>query len=149
MKTHATTHVITVVSVLALSALCINGVKADSTEVNNTLIYNNRAYAQDIGYGANPAPARKVENAEIIYVNNAYGPTIYSYPSSINHQVTAFNVEYIDTAYGPAIYSYPNNNPKHHLDLVDNAPVTDRNVVPAALTIRSGVDWVTETIAKP
>ena len=149
MKTQATTHVIAVVSALTLSALGIPGAKAETADVTNALIYNNRAYAQDIGYGDNTAPARKVENAEIIYVNNAYGPAIYSYPSSLSHQITAYNVEYIDMAYGSAIYSYSSNNPKHHLELVDKSEGTDRNVVPAELTTRSGIGWVSETNAKP
>jgi hypothetical protein len=127
MKTQATTHLIAVVSALTLSALGITGANAET----NALIYNNRAYVQDIGYAPNPAPARKVEDAKIVFVNMAYGPAIYSYPHNVNHQVTAFNVEYVDMAYGPAIYSYPNNNPKHHLG-VDNSEGTDRNVVAAA-----------------
>lgn len=128
MKTQATTRLIAVVSALTLSALGVTGANAET----NALIYNNRAYVQDIGYAPNPAPAQKVEDAKIVFVNTAYGPAIYSYPHNVNHQVTAFNVEYVDMAYGPAIYSYPNNNPKHHLELVDNSEDTDRNVVAAA-----------------
>jgi hypothetical protein len=149
MKTQSTTHTIAVVSVLTLGALGLTGAKAETADGTNALIYHNRAYVQDIGYAPNPVAARKVENAETIYVNNAYGPAIYSYPSNASHQVTAFNVEYTDTAYGSAIYSYPNNNPKHHLELVDNSVITDRSVIPAALTIRSGAAWIAETTARP
>ena len=149
MNTRTTTHIIAVASALTIGALNTANLKAETADVTSALIYNNRAYVQDIGYGSNPVAARKVQDAEIIFVNTAYGPAIYSYPSNVRHQVTAFNVEYVDTAYGPAIYSYPNNNPKHRLELVDKLEPTDQNVVPVTLTIRIGTAWVAQTTAKP
>ncbi len=119
MKTQSITHIIAVITVLTIGVLNATGIKAETTDGGGALIYNNRAYAQDIGYAPNPAPATKVQNAEIIYVNTAYGPAIYSYPSNISFHHTAFNVEYVDTAYGPAIYSYPRNIVKHSLKLAD------------------------------
>ena len=152
MKTQARKYAIAVASALILSALDIAGAKAETTNATNAtnaMIYNNRAYVQDIGYAPNPVAAWKVEDAKIIYVNNAYGPAIYSYLGNVSNQVTPFNVEYVDTAYGPAIYSYPNNNPKHRLELVDKLEPTDQNVVPVTLTIRIGTAWVAQTTAKP
>ncbi|MDD5321480.1 MAG: hypothetical protein PHD43_12860 [Methylococcales bacterium] len=134
MKTRITTHIIAVVSALTMGVLNATGIKAETAAGTSALIYNNRAYVQDIGYAPNPAPAWKVQDAEIIYVDTAYGPAIYSYPTNVSHHHTAFNVEYVDTAYGPAIYSYPRNKGKHHLKLVDNA-VNPGNgfIVPASL----------------
>jgi hypothetical protein len=146
MNTRTTTHIIAVASALTIGVLNTSNLKAETVDVTNALIYNNRAYVQDIGYAPNPVPARKVEDAEIIFVSTAYGPAIYSYPSSVSHQVTAFNVEYVDTAYGPAIYSYPNNNPKHHLELVDNADQpSDSFIVPASLKMNGVVSSIAET----
>jgi hypothetical protein len=136
MNTRTTTHTIAVISVLTIAALNAANLKADSIDGMGALIYNNRAYVQDIGYAPNPVAAKKVENAETVYVDTAYGPAIYSYPSNTNNQVTAFNVEYVDTAYSPAIYSYPNNTPKHHLDLVENAVKTGSgDIVPVVLKL--------------
>jgi hypothetical protein len=136
-------------SALTLGALGIAGTRAETPDVTQALIYNNRAYVQDIGYAPNPVFARKVEATEIVYLNNAFGPAIYSYPSNSSNQATAFNIEFVDTAYGPALYSYPNNNPKHRLELVDNSEGADNNVVPAALLIRSGAAWAAKTTVKP
>jgi len=134
MNTRSITHIIAVASALTIGALNTANLKAETADVTSALIYNNRAYVQDIGYGPNPVAPRKVQDAELIFVNTAYGPAIYSYPSNVRHQVTAFNVEYVDTANGPAIYSYPSNNPKHHLELADNAAKPcDRFIVPASL----------------
>jgi hypothetical protein len=138
MKTRATTYTIALISALSLGAFNTTGSKAETTDGANALIYNNRAYVQDTAYAPNPAPAWKVQDAEIIYVDKAYGPAIYSYPSNVSNQHTAFNIEYIDTAYGPAIYSYPNNNVKHHLELVNNAVKPDNGfIVPASWKMRS------------
>lgn len=120
MKTRSTTQIIAVASVLSLGALSTATIKAETTDGANALIYNNRAYIHAIQDYPNPVADSKVQKAEIVYVDTAYGPAIYSYPSSVSNQVTAFNVEYVDTAYGPAIYSYPNNNVTHRLQLSDN-----------------------------
>jgi hypothetical protein len=127
MKTRSITHIIAVITALTMGVLNATGIKAETTDGAGVLIYNNRAYVQDIGYAPNPAPAKKVQDAEIIYVNTAYGPAIYSYPANISFHQTAFNVEYVDTAYGPAIYSYPRNNMKHHLKLADYLMKHDNN----------------------
>lgn len=44
--------------------------------------------------------------AELIYVNQAYGPAIHSYQHVGGEITVPWNVEYVDTAYGQAIYSY-------------------------------------------
>ncbi|MDD5267864.1 MAG: hypothetical protein PHO08_12170 [Methylococcales bacterium] len=138
MKTRLTTRIIAMISVLIMGVLNAAAVKAETTESNNALIYNNRAYVQDIGYAPNPVPAWKVQDAEIIYVNTAYGPATYSYPSNVSYQHTAFNVEYIDTAYGPAIYSYPRNNMKHSLKLGYNTVYPDKSfIIPASYTMKT------------
>lgn len=138
MKTKSTTHIIAVISAITLSALNSAGIKAETSEGANTLIYNDRAYIHAIQDAPNPAVDRKAQNAEIVYVNRGYGPAIYSYPSNVAYQHTAFNVEYVDTAHGPAIYSYPNNNIKNHLELVDNAVhLGNRFIVPASTRIDS------------
>jgi len=151
MKTIAKKNIIAVASAFTLTALVFSATNADAADSTGSLIYNSRAYAQVIGYGPNPIPPQKVENAQIIYVNNAYGPAIYSYPSKVNHQVTAFNVEYVDTANGPALYSYPNNKPKHHLRLMADSDLNIKadNVIPAALTVRSGEAWFNKTSVRP
>jgi hypothetical protein len=51
----------------------------------------------------------EVKKPEIIYVSNAYGPSIYSYPGVGPHTITAFNLLYVNPAYGQAIYSYRGN----------------------------------------
>jgi len=147
MKTRSKTHIIAVVSALTMCVLNATGIKAETTEGSSALIYNNRAYVQDIGYAPNPAPAWKVQDAEIIYVSLAYGPAIYSYPSNVSHHHTAFNVEYVDTAYGPAIYSYPRTSVKHHLKLVDNAVNPDNGfIVPTSLRMSRAPASATENI---
>jgi hypothetical protein len=61
----------------------------------------------------NPSPPNlpdvgiRVRNPQIVYVDRAYGPAIYSYPRVGQDIVTPFNVRYVNTAFGPAIYSYP------------------------------------------
>jgi hypothetical protein len=149
MKTITKKNIFAVASAITLAALVIGEAHADTTSGTGSLIYNSRAYAQVTGYGPNPMPAQKVENAQIIYVNNAYGPAIYSYPSPVSHQATAFNVEYVDSANGQAIYSYPNTNPKHHLKLMAESDVTTDNVIPAAFSVRAGAAWFSNTAAKP
>ena len=138
MKTRSTTPAIAAISALTLFALNIANSNADAMGDTSSLIYNSRAYVQDIGYGPNPVTAKRVESAEIVFVDTAYGQAIYSYPSNTNNQVTAFNVEYVDTAYGPAIYSYPNHNPKHHLELANNTSNPPENfIVPVSLKVDS------------
>lgn len=133
MKTKTTAHIIAVISALTISVLSSVGLNAGTVENNNTLIYNNRAFVHAIQDAPNPAGDKTVQNAEIIYVDKAYGQAIYSYPSNIPLQHTAFNVEYVDTAYGQAIYSYPNNNVKHRMKLVDNALNSEsRFIVPVS-----------------
>lgn len=72
------------------------------------LIYTDTALGQAIFGYLNPKGAeRSAIHPEIVYVNQAYGQAIYSYPRVAPDTVTTFNVHYVDQAYGPAIYSYP------------------------------------------
>ncbi|MGZ8184280.1 MAG: hypothetical protein ACXWT1_20235 [Methylobacter sp.] len=147
MKRRSTKNIIAVVSVLTLGALNAAAIKAETTEGANALMYNNSAYIHAIQDSPNPVADRKVENAEIVYVSKGSGPAIYSYPTNVSHQVTAFNVEYVETAYGPAIYSYPNNNVTHRLELSDNQRSQDKHyIAPVSLSRGYVPDKVTDSI---
>lgn len=52
-------------------------------------------------------PGQLSRSPQLIYVSQAYGPAIHSYPHSGTETAAAWNVEYVNPAYGPAIYSYP------------------------------------------
>lgn len=138
MKPVLSSNVKAIVLVLSFTASGIAAAGDGSDFAEYGLIYNNRAHVQETGFTLDSDSARTIENAEIVYVNNAYGPAIYSYAGQVNPVSTMFNVEYVDTAHGQAIYSYPNNNPRHRLELSAAPDVTDRNIVPAGLTIRFG-----------
>jgi hypothetical protein len=136
MNTRSTIHDIAAIVVLTLNTAYVATIQADTTENANGLYYTNRAYVHAIAEQPNPIADEKIQDAEIVYVDKAYGQAIYSYPSNVNNTVTAFNVEYIDTAFGQAIYSYPNNTSKHHLDLVENAVNTESgDIVPVVLKL--------------
>lgn len=137
MRIKSIKHIVAVIAVLTISALNVTLVKADTIPENGSLIYNNRGYVQAFQSYSNPIADYKVQGAEIIYVSYAYGPAIYSYPSSVAFQHTDFNVEYVDTAYGPAIYSYPSNRKaKHRLNLVANEKMfDDKFITPTSLRL--------------
>jgi len=134
MKTTTTTHTIAVISVLTLGLLSSASAMADTVKSANALIYNSHAAIYAINDAPNPVADQTIPNAEIVYVDTAYGPAIYSYPSNRSFQHTAFNVEYVDTAYGPALYSYPTHQVKHRLSLVDNTNLDNRFIVPASFS---------------
>ena len=72
------------------------------------LSYTNQADGPAIaGYAARPGTEIAAPHARIVYVDQAYGQAIYSYPRVAPDITTAFNVEYIDPGFGQAIYSYP------------------------------------------
>lgn len=72
------------------------------------LVYTSTALSQAIfGYLNLSGAEQNAVHPQIVYVNQAYGQAIYSYPRVAPDTVTAFNVQYVDQAYGPAIYSYP------------------------------------------
>ncbi|ESS67171.1 hypothetical protein MGMO_171c00130 [Methyloglobulus morosus KoM1] len=134
MKTYSKKLI--VMSALVAGFMNMGNVQAADTEEGGALYYDNRGYIQAIFNAPNPVGDTKAIFAKIVYVDNAKGPAIYSYPSSIAFQETDFNVEYVDTAYGPAIYSYPSNNPvKHRLELnAETQNPENKLVVPVALT---------------
>jgi hypothetical protein len=125
----------------------MGNIQADVIDGAGTLNFDNRAYVHAIHNAPNPAESRKVEFAKIAYADKAYGQAIFSYPSNVAFQETAFNVEYVDTAYGQAIYNYPNNNTvKPHLELsAETQSPADKFIVPAAF---KGIDK-TNTTANP
>jgi hypothetical protein len=134
MKTQSTKPIVAVIAALAIGSLNIDVAKAETTDDNSGLIYNSSAYIYPIQGAPNPAGDRKVKQPEIIYVNMAYGPATYSYPTTVAYQSTDFNVQLIDTAYGPAIYSYPSNKAHFHLNLVNNDKYRDSTfITPASL----------------
>jgi hypothetical protein len=75
------------------------------------LVYTSTALSQAIfGYLNLEGAEQNAIRPQIVYVDQAYGQAIYSYPRVAPDTVTAFNVHYVDQAYGPAIYSYPGLN---------------------------------------
>jgi hypothetical protein len=134
MKTYS--KKLLVMSALMAGFMNMGRVQAADVDETAALYYDNRGYIQAIFGAPNPAGDTKATFAKIVYADNAKGPAVYSYPSSIAFQETDFNVEYVSTAYGPAIYSYPSNNPvKHHLELnAETQNPENKLVVPVALT---------------
>lgn len=75
------------------------------------LVYTSTALSQAIfSYLNLEGTEQRAIQPQIVYVDQAYGQAIYSYPRVAADTVTAFNVRYVDQAYGPAIYSYPSLN---------------------------------------
>jgi len=120
MNKRTKTQLIAAVSTLTLSLFVTANSQAETMEGINSLYYSNRAYVHAIPDEPNPVSDKRVNDAQIVYVDKAYGQATFSYPGNVRNSVTEFNVEYVDTAYGQAINSYPNNTVKHRLDLVDN-----------------------------
>jgi hypothetical protein len=120
MNKRTKTQLIVTVSTLMVSLFVTANSQAETMEGVNSLYYSNRAYVHAIPDEPNPVSDSKVNDAQIVYVDKAYGQATFSYPGNVRNSVTDFNVEYVDTAYGQAIYSYPSNVVKHRLDLVDN-----------------------------
>ena len=127
--------ILTGISALVVAFSYVGNVQADDTDGSGMLHYDNRAFVHAIHSAPNPAKDTKIEFAKIAYADKAYGQAIYSYPSNVAFQETAFNVEYIDTAHGQAIYGYPNNNPvQHHLELsADTQSQENGFIVPVVL----------------
>lgn len=87
------------------------GIGANADSKAEVIYQPSTAHHSIYSYPSN-VPGIKSISPQIIYVSQAYGPAVYSYPHSGEDTVRAFNVEYIDNAYGPAIYSYPRNQGK-------------------------------------
>jgi hypothetical protein len=72
------------------------------------LLYNSKALNHAIeSYPSIAGVRESAKTPQIVYVDQAYGQAIYSYPRVAQDVVTAFNVQYVNPAYGQAIYSYP------------------------------------------
>jgi hypothetical protein len=104
------THTKTIIAMIA--AMSITSIANADTSTSGTVVYNSKAAVYSIHSAPNPIPARVVENAEMVYVSQANGPAIYSYPSSVEQKPVKLQMIYVDQAYGPAIYSYPHSH-KH------------------------------------
>jgi len=77
---------------------------------NAELIYQpHTAHHGIYGYPSS-VPVEVSRSPELVYVDQANGPAIYSYRHAGKETAAAFNVEYVDTAAGPAIYSYGKNS---------------------------------------
>jgi hypothetical protein len=96
--------------VAAIAAMTITSIANADTATSGTVVYDSNAAIYSIHNAPNPIPARVVENAGMIYVSQANGPAIYSYPSTVGQQAVKLEMIYVDQAYGPAIYSYPHNH---------------------------------------
>ncbi|MGZ8219117.1 hypothetical protein [Methylomagnum sp.] len=96
------------------SPLALAGHRAseDGHETSGSgLVYTSTALSQAIfGYLNLEGAERDTIHPQIVYVDQAYGQAIYSYPRVAPDTTVAFNVHYVDQAYGPAIYSYPSLN---------------------------------------
>jgi hypothetical protein len=53
------------------------------------VIYTNAAYSRAISGSPNPAPELKAISRRGIYLNQAYGPAIYSYPGRPNSEISS------------------------------------------------------------
>ncbi len=104
------THTKTIIAVIA--AMAITSIANADTATSGTVVYDSTAAIYTIHNAPNPIPARVVENAEMVYVSQANGPAIYSYPSNVEQKPVKLQMIYVDQAYGPAIYSYPHSH-KH------------------------------------
>jgi hypothetical protein len=91
------------IGVGALFVLIASAAYADS---DAELIYQPQTAHHGIYSYPASVPAEVSRSPELIYVDQAYGPAIYSYRHAGNETASAYNVEYVDTADSPAIYSY-------------------------------------------
>lgn len=104
------THTKTIIAMIA--AMAIISIANADTATSGTVVYDSQAAIYTIHNAPNPIPARVVENAGMVYVSQANGPAIYSYPSTVEQKAVKLQMMYVDQAYGPAIYSYPHSH-KH------------------------------------
>lgn len=100
-----------ILSVLAAISFGIFSIGANaggkgSTADDSQVIYQSSFAHHSIYNYLSNIPGVVSLKPEIIYVSQANGPAIHSYPHAGSEITVPWNVEYIDTAYGPAIYSY-------------------------------------------
>lgn len=102
------THTKTIIAMIA--AMTITSIANADTTASGTIVYDSNAAIYSIHNSPNPVQAQVVEDAEMVYVSQAKGPAIYSYPSQVEQTPVKLQMIYVDQAYGPAIYSYPHNH---------------------------------------
>lgn len=73
---------------------------------NTEVLYQSRAANNAIPGYPSSVPAEASAQPQMVYVSQAYGPAIYSYPHVGTEQAVPLAFEYTDTAYGQAIHSY-------------------------------------------
>ncbi|GAB6140890.1 hypothetical protein JCM14076_16190 [Methylosoma difficile] len=101
-------HTKTIIAMIA--AMTITSIANADTTASGTIVYDSNAAIYSIHNSPNPVQAQVVEHAEMVYVNQANGPAIYSYPSRVEPKAVKLEMIYVDQAYGQAIYSYPHNH---------------------------------------
>lgn len=91
-----------------VTAALISGLVSFNAGAEETMkvIYQPQYANHSIYSYLNATLAKIALKPELIYVSQANGPAIHSYPHSVTEQVASWNVGYVDKAYGPAIYSY-------------------------------------------
>lgn len=86
----------------------------EGTTAETSLLYTSKALNHAIHSYLNIEGVEEpAANPQIVYVDQAHGQAIYSYPRVGRDTVAAFNVEYVDQAYGQGIYSYPGVYERH------------------------------------
>lgn len=73
---------------------------------NTEVLYQSRSANHAIPGYPSSVPAEVSAQPQMVYVSQAYGPAIYSYPHVGTDQAVPLAFEYTDTAYGQAIHSY-------------------------------------------
>lgn len=82
MNTIPTLKAILIAAGLLTSGLALAHGAQDMGPTPGTVIYTNAAYTHAIHGAPNPAPEVAMTRLEPIYVSQANGPAIYSYPSA-------------------------------------------------------------------
>lgn len=95
-----------ILKVALAAGLLSFGIGASASSDAEVIFQPSTAHHPIYSYLSN-VPGIKSLSPQLVYVSQAYGPAIYSYPHSGTETTAAWNVEYVDTAYGPDIYSYP------------------------------------------
>lgn len=73
---------------------------------NTEVLYQSKSANHAIHGYPSSVPAEVSAEPQMVYVSQAYGQAIYSYPHVGTEQAVPLAFEYTDTAYGQAIHSY-------------------------------------------
>ena len=127
MKSFTTQVLVSIAAILTATASFAQPSQTESD--GSALVYNNPGAVHAIPDAPNPIPARVSTNAEVIYVNPAFGPAIYSYPGNAPEVKAEFDPRYVDAAHGQAIASYPYNKGSRD-----------------SITVEGIVRWINDTV---